>query len=173
MNYSLISLSWTVPNYSWKLSACCQEMSHWPLCVLVGGKESCSREKIKLCFHRKQEMNLSVVSYDSFKAQYCQRNTVCMDVWQSTDPAVRDPKYFLMESKHAEVCSKGERLSLSSKVLNNYTFCYSRKKKSSVISSCSLNKSPWRETSKQKFAPTQVTMGKSTNNCLPICFSEK
>lgn len=129
MNYSLISLSWTVPNYSWKLSACCQEMSHWPLCVLVGGKESCSREKIKLCFHRKQEMNLSVVSYDSFKAQYCQRNTVCMDVWQSTDPAVRDPKYFLMESKHAEVCSKGERLSLSSKVLNNYTFCYSRKKK--------------------------------------------
>lgn len=77
-------------------------------------------------------MNLSVVSYDSFKAQYCQRNSAYMGAWQSSDPAVGDPKYFLMEGKHAEVCSKGEKLSLSSKILNNYTFCSSRKKKSSL-----------------------------------------
>lgn len=122
-----------------------------PLTFLCFGRRQgiLQQRKIKLCFHRKQEMNLSVVSYDSFKAQYCQRNSAYMGAWQSSDPAVGDPKYFLMEGKHAEVCSKGERLSLSSKILNNYTFCSSRKKKSSLwFPSCFLNKCPWRETSK-------------------------
>lgn len=45
MNSAFRSLGWTISNYSRKLSVYCREMSDWPLCVMVRGKESWIREK--------------------------------------------------------------------------------------------------------------------------------